>query len=87
MAHLPLLVAAAGVGVLDGLSPRQRQVALHAVRGSRTRDIAALPHLPVPTVQQHVTAILHRTGVRNRRELVAVLTADHLPTLALPPKT
>ncbi|MFF7590336.1 response regulator transcription factor [Kitasatospora purpeofusca] len=70
-----------------GLSPRERQVALHAVRGSSTKDIAALLHLTVPTVQQHVTAILHKTGVRNRRELVAVLTADHLPTLALPPKT
>ncbi|SDT83171.1 regulatory protein, luxR family [Streptomyces sp. TLI_053] len=68
-----------------GLSPRERQVALHALRGSSTKDIAALLHLTVPTVQQHVTAILHKTGVRNRRELVAVLTADHLPTLALPP--
>ncbi|MET8701298.1 helix-turn-helix transcriptional regulator [Kitasatospora sp. NPDC004723] len=70
-----------------GLSPRERQVALHAVRGSSTKDIAALLHLTVPTVQQHVTAILDKTGVRNRRELVALLTADHLPTLGLPPRT
>ncbi|MFB7476945.1 LuxR C-terminal-related transcriptional regulator [Kitasatospora sp. NPDC056184] len=70
-----------------GLSPRERQVALHAVRGSSTKDIATLLHLTAPTVQQHVTAVLDKTGVRNRRELVALLAADHLPTLALPPRT
>ncbi|MFF9352742.1 response regulator transcription factor [Streptomyces sp. NPDC014734] len=78
--RLPLAVLA------HGLSPRERQVALHAVRGASTKDIATLLHLTVPTVQQHVTAILDKTGVRNRRELVALLTADHLPTLGLPPR-
>ncbi|MFJ4191892.1 LuxR C-terminal-related transcriptional regulator [Kitasatospora sp. NPDC089509] len=77
--RLPLAILA------HGLSPREQQVALHAVRGTSTKDIAALLHLTVATVQQHVTAILEKTGVRNRRELVALLTADHLPTLGLPP--
>lgn len=78
--RLPMVILA------HGLSPRERQVALHAVRGSSTKDIATQLHLSVPTVQQHVTAILDKTGVRNRRELVALLAADHLPTLALPPR-
>ncbi|MEV7597328.1 LuxR C-terminal-related transcriptional regulator [Kitasatospora sp. NPDC089797] len=77
--RLPLAILA------HGLSPREQQVALHAVRGTSTKDIAALLHLTVPTVQQHVTAILDKTGVRTRRELVALLTADHLPALGLPP--
>ncbi|MEU3569427.1 helix-turn-helix transcriptional regulator [Kitasatospora sp. NPDC036755] len=78
--RLPLAILA------HGLSPREQQVALYAVRGTSTKDIAALLHLTVPTVQQHVTAILHKTGVRSRRELVALLMADHLPTLGLPPR-
>ncbi|MFF4922757.1 response regulator transcription factor [Kitasatospora sp. NPDC001261] len=78
--RLPLAILA------HGLSPREQQVALHAVRGASTKDIAALLHLTVPTVQQHVTAILHKTGVRSRRELVALLMADHLPALGLPPR-
>ncbi|MEV6121660.1 helix-turn-helix transcriptional regulator [Streptomyces sp. NPDC052077] len=78
--RLPLAILA------HGLSPRERQVALHAVRGASTKAIAALLHLSVPTVQQHVTAILDKTGVRNRRELVALLMTDHLPTLGLPPE-
>ncbi|MFG2915949.1 response regulator transcription factor [Kitasatospora sp. NPDC048298] len=78
--RLPLAILA------HGLSPREQQVALHAVRGASTKDIAALLHLTVPTVQQHVTAILHKTGVGSRRELVALLMADHLPTLGLPPQ-
>ncbi|MET8546127.1 helix-turn-helix transcriptional regulator [Kitasatospora sp. NPDC004799] len=77
--RLPLAILA------HGLSPREQQVAVHAVRGTSTKDIAALLHLTVPTVQQHVTAILHKTGVGSRRELVALLMADHLPTLGLPP--
>lgn len=77
--RLPLALLA------HGLSPREQQVALHAVRGASTKEIAAHLHLTVPTVQQHVTAILHKTGVGSRRELVALLMADHLPTLGLPP--
>ncbi|MFJ9446680.1 helix-turn-helix transcriptional regulator [Kitasatospora sp. NPDC101235] len=77
--RLPLAILA------HGLSPREQQVALYAVRGASTKEIAALLHLTVPTVQQHVTAILHKTGVRSRRELVALLMADRLPTLGLPP--
>nr|WP_223244356.1 helix-turn-helix transcriptional regulator [Streptomyces sp. CBMA156] len=77
--RLPLALLA------HGLSPREQQVALHAVRGASTKDIAVLLHLTVPTVQQHVTAILHKTGTRTRRELVALLMADHLPTLGRPP--
>ncbi|MFE6050507.1 LuxR C-terminal-related transcriptional regulator [Kitasatospora sp. NPDC056446] len=77
--RLPLAILA------HGLSPREQQVALHAVRGASTKDIAARLHLTVPTVQQHVTAILGKTGVGTRRELVALLMSDHLPTLALPP--
>nr|BFD95904.1 hypothetical protein KitaXyl93_72640 [Kitasatospora sp. Xyl93] len=77
--RLPLALLA------HGLSPREQQVALHAVRGASTKDIAARLHLTVPTVQQHVTAILHKTGTGSRRELVALLMADHLPTLGLPP--
>ncbi|MFF4815621.1 response regulator transcription factor [Kitasatospora sp. NPDC001309] len=78
--HLPLAVLA------HGLSPREQQVALHAVRGTSTKDIAALLHLTVPTVQQHVGAILDKTGTRTRRELVTLLMAGHLPTLGLPPQ-
>lgn len=58
-----------------GLSQREQQVALQVIRGRSTKEIARLLHLTAGTVQDHLTSIFDKTGVRSRRELVALLAA------------
>ena len=68
----PLLLSA------QGLTPRERDVALRVLRGASTRTIAAELHLSAYTVKDHVKSIFDKTGVRSRRDLVAhVLTGQH----------
>lgn len=57
---------------LDGLSPREREVADLLARGRSNREIAEALVVSPKTVERHVTNILAKLGLRNRTELAAV---------------
>ncbi|MER5640750.1 LuxR C-terminal-related transcriptional regulator [Kitasatospora sp. NPDC002227] len=59
-----------------GLSPAQSRVATLVLRGRSTREITAELCISANTVQEHLTAVFDRLGVRSRRELVALVLAD-----------
>ena len=54
-----------------GLSPREAEMLGHLVTGADTRDLARLMFLSPHTVQDHFKSIFAKTGVRNRRTLLA----------------
>jgi DNA-binding CsgD family transcriptional regulator len=64
---LPLRLSA------HGLSPREGEVATLVLRGTSTRAICATLHISEHTVQDHLTAVFDKVGVRSRRELVATM--------------
>jgi DNA-binding CsgD family transcriptional regulator len=74
-AHMtaPLLLAA------HGLTPRETEVARLVLRGASTAAIVDELHISRHTVQDHLTAIFDKVGVRSRRELMGRLlaTASH----------
>lgn len=60
-----------------GLTDAQTRVAALVVRGRSTREIVQELHISANTVQEHLTAVFDKLGVRSRRELVAaVLTGS-----------
>lgn len=56
-----------------GLTPAQERVAALVLRGLSTREIAAALFISVNTVQEHLTGVFDKVGVRSRRELAATL--------------
>jgi len=61
-----------------GLSPREREVVELVVRGASTKHIAATLFIAEYTVQDHLSHIFDKVGVRGRRELVKRLYFDSL---------
>jgi DNA-binding CsgD family transcriptional regulator len=59
-----------------GLTPAQQRVAALVLRGHSTRQIVSELHISADTVQEHLTAVFDKAGVRSRRELAATLLAN-----------
>ncbi|MFJ6200125.1 response regulator transcription factor [Micromonospora sp. NPDC092111] len=66
----PVTALAALDAAVNPLNERERGVAAAALRGLRTREIAAELHLAPGTVRNHLSAVLRKTGARNRWEAV-----------------
>ncbi|GAA2676509.1 response regulator transcription factor [Actinosynnema pretiosum subsp. pretiosum] len=63
---------------LEGLSGRERDVALAVARGWSNARIGDELHLSVPTVKAHVSRVLTKLGVENRVQ-IALLARDAEP--------
>ncbi len=59
--------------LLDGLSPRELEVALAVGRGSANAEIAAELHMSVATVKAHVSRLLVKLGAENRVQVALVV--------------
>lgn len=63
---------------LDQLSPREREVMRLIARGYTYREVARDLVLSVKTVETHVSAVLRKLQLSNRRELATWAAARHL---------
>lgn len=70
------LISAAGTGhpaqtdsILEKLSIREQEVALHVAEGMSNQEMADKMFVSVRTIKAHLTAIYEKTGLRNRLEL------------------
>jgi DNA-binding NarL/FixJ family response regulator len=68
----------AGDEGLDQLSPREREVMRLIARGYTYREVARDLVLSVKTVETHVSAVLRKLQLSNRRELATWAAARHL---------
>ncbi|CAO5154860.1 HTH luxR-type domain-containing protein [Frankia sp. AiPs1] len=69
---LPVTLSLAA-GDASRLSTAERRVALLAAGGSTNREIAALLHITVSTVEQHLTQVYRKLKVHRRAELRRVM--------------
>jgi DNA-binding NarL/FixJ family response regulator len=63
---------------LDLLTTREQEVMRLIARGYTYKEIAASLHLSVKTVETHVSAVLRKLQLSNRRELTAWASKRHL---------
>jgi DNA-binding CsgD family transcriptional regulator len=59
-----------------GLTQAQTRVVALVLQGYSTRQIVERLHISANTVQEHLTAVIDRVGVRSRRELITTILAD-----------
>jgi DNA-binding NarL/FixJ family response regulator len=76
-AHLPAPAAAPAVRPWDeGLTARERQVALAVAAGAANKEIARQFDITERTVKAHVSALLEKIGVRDRLQLALVVNGQ-----------
>lgn len=71
-------VPSAQLGELDHLTDREREVLTYIARGYTYKEVAAQLYLSVRTVESHVSAVLRKLQLSNRRELSRWATARNL---------
>lgn len=69
---------ASGDGALDQLTDREREVLTYIARGYTYKEVAAELYLSVRTVESHVSAVLRKLQLSNRRELSRWASARRL---------
>jgi DNA-binding CsgD family transcriptional regulator len=79
-AATPLLRGmSSAAGLLDELTPRERETAELAARGLTDREIAEALFLSIRTVHAHLRSAYAKLGVAGRTELAAILVAPPAP--------
>ena len=67
----------------DGVTPREREIAVLLAQGLSNPEIAETLVLSPYTVQDHVKRLFEKTGVSSRQELVArIFLDDYMPLVA-----
>lgn len=69
----------------SGLTARQREVLLLAVRGASSRDIADTLHISHATVKTHLRHAYKKLGVANRHQALLLIMAGVPPPRSSPP--
>ena len=63
---------------LPELAPRQREILLSITHGLSNADIAKQLGISVPTVKEHIRALLDKIGASNRSEAIAIAMRKYL---------
>lgn len=58
---------------MDSLTKRERQVALLVAEGLSNREIAKKLYLAVKTVENHLTVIYNKLGLKSRGQLMRLI--------------
>jgi DNA-binding CsgD family transcriptional regulator len=69
-----------------GLTPREREIVDLVLRGASRKQIAATLYISEYTVQDHLSNIFDKVGVRGREALIKRLFLDNLYPTMIPPE-
>ena len=69
--------SAAAPSVTEELTPREREVLAELAKGASNREIGERLVISVSTVKKHVTSILAKLNVPNRREAARLVRGQH----------
>jgi DNA-binding CsgD family transcriptional regulator len=69
-----------------GLSPREREIVDLVLRGASRKQIAATLYISEYTVQDHLSNVFDKVGVRGREALIKRLFLDNLYPTLIPPE-
>jgi DNA-binding CsgD family transcriptional regulator len=69
-----------------GLSPREREIVDLVLRGASRKQIAATLYISEYTVQDHLSNVFDKVGVRGREALIKRLFLDNLYPAMIPPE-
>ncbi|MDX2193501.1 MAG: helix-turn-helix transcriptional regulator [Gemmatimonadales bacterium] len=76
------IAAAAAPEIIEGLTPRQHDIARRLALGASNREIARELGISENTVRRHVEQVLHRLGVVRRGQVAARLAGQAEPHAA-----